>query len=203
MKSIFKGYSPECEASWSGCFDGGYDPRCCRFPKSCSAGIYEWEDDECDQTGTPTSSGYVLRSAKEPTVDEPNMDALLLKTKGLYQLVITDQLLADHLASLANVLEDFSRMKSVDPYRHTRIASLSMQNKMRLLTLVENILEVQHSTSQALNATCVENSQWQPESNVVFGQVEKKDLTLTEFRNKLWTHSRSAHLERIRKWNSK
>lgn len=156
-----------------------------------------------DQDGTPTSSGYVLRSVKEQTVEELSMDALLSKTTELYQLVITDQLLADHLALLANVLEDFCQMKSVDPYRHTKIASLSMPNKMRLLTLVAQTLGVQLYTSQALNATCVENSQWQPESNVVFGQVEKKDLTLTEFRNKLWTHSRSAHLEKIRKWNSK
>lgn len=27
---------PECVQAWPGCFSGGYDPRCCRFPKSCS-----------------------------------------------------------------------------------------------------------------------------------------------------------------------
>lgn len=27
---------PECVEAWPGCFSGGYDPRCCRFPKSCS-----------------------------------------------------------------------------------------------------------------------------------------------------------------------
>lgn len=27
---------PECVANWPECWSGGYDPRCCRFPKSCS-----------------------------------------------------------------------------------------------------------------------------------------------------------------------
>lgn len=27
---------PECVERWPECFSGGYDPRCCRWPKSCS-----------------------------------------------------------------------------------------------------------------------------------------------------------------------
>jgi hypothetical protein len=27
---------PACIAQWPDCYEGGYDPRCCRFPKSCS-----------------------------------------------------------------------------------------------------------------------------------------------------------------------
>ena len=27
---------PECVERWPECEDGMYDPRCCRFPKSCS-----------------------------------------------------------------------------------------------------------------------------------------------------------------------
>lgn len=27
---------PSCVARWPECEDGFYDPRCCRFPKSCS-----------------------------------------------------------------------------------------------------------------------------------------------------------------------
>lgn len=27
---------PNCVEQWPECFSGGYDPRCCRFPKSCS-----------------------------------------------------------------------------------------------------------------------------------------------------------------------
>ena len=29
---------PECVKAWPGCHTFGYDPACCRFPKSCSAG---------------------------------------------------------------------------------------------------------------------------------------------------------------------
>lgn len=28
--------NPSCVERWPGCFTGGYDPKCCRFPKSCS-----------------------------------------------------------------------------------------------------------------------------------------------------------------------
>lgn len=33
------GRDPECVKRWPDCFDGGYHPRCCRFPKSCSCGV--------------------------------------------------------------------------------------------------------------------------------------------------------------------
>lgn len=29
-----------CVERWPDCYTTGYDPRCCRFPKSCSAGVY-------------------------------------------------------------------------------------------------------------------------------------------------------------------
>ena len=29
---------PECVKRWPECESGGYDPRCCRWPKSCSCG---------------------------------------------------------------------------------------------------------------------------------------------------------------------
>lgn len=31
-----------CVAEWPECSSGDYDPRCCRFPKSCSAGSFRW-----------------------------------------------------------------------------------------------------------------------------------------------------------------
>jgi len=31
----------ECVKNWPGCWTGGYDQRCCRFPKSCSATVYD------------------------------------------------------------------------------------------------------------------------------------------------------------------
>ena len=33
---------PECVERWPGCASGEHDPRCCRFPKSCSAGVTAW-----------------------------------------------------------------------------------------------------------------------------------------------------------------
>jgi hypothetical protein len=30
-----------CVDNWPECHSGGYDPRCCRFPKSCSASIFD------------------------------------------------------------------------------------------------------------------------------------------------------------------
>lgn len=31
---------PNCIAHWPDCVGGGYDPRCCRFPKSCSCDVW-------------------------------------------------------------------------------------------------------------------------------------------------------------------
>ena len=31
----------ECVARWPAAAEGEYDPRCCRFPKSCSADVYD------------------------------------------------------------------------------------------------------------------------------------------------------------------
>jgi hypothetical protein len=30
------GRDPNCVLAWPECYSGGYDPACCRFPKSCS-----------------------------------------------------------------------------------------------------------------------------------------------------------------------
>jgi hypothetical protein len=30
-----------CVENWPDCYTGGYDPKCCRFPKSCSATVYD------------------------------------------------------------------------------------------------------------------------------------------------------------------
>lgn len=35
------GREPECVEAWPECEMGKYDPRCCRFPKSCSCGSIE------------------------------------------------------------------------------------------------------------------------------------------------------------------
>lgn len=35
--------STECVERWPECHEGGYDPRCCRFPKSCSCEVTDTE----------------------------------------------------------------------------------------------------------------------------------------------------------------
>jgi hypothetical protein len=47
--------NPECVASWPDCYEGGYDPRCCRFPKSCSCEVRQ-EVPEPATTPPPASS---------------------------------------------------------------------------------------------------------------------------------------------------
>ena len=33
-----------CIEQWPGCESFGYNPSCCRFPKSCSAGFVGWKE---------------------------------------------------------------------------------------------------------------------------------------------------------------
>jgi hypothetical protein len=51
---------PECVANWPDCYEGGYDPSCCRFPKSCSC---EVGNSSAGLTSSP--GGLVERVAKE------------------------------------------------------------------------------------------------------------------------------------------
>jgi hypothetical protein len=44
--------NPHCEEAWPDCWDGGYDPRCCRWPKSCSCNVVP-DQDLATPTGTP------------------------------------------------------------------------------------------------------------------------------------------------------
>lgn len=37
---------PDCVRKWPQCFSGEYDPKCCRFPKSCSAGTIGFKFEE-------------------------------------------------------------------------------------------------------------------------------------------------------------
>lgn len=51
---------PNCVALWPECEDGGYDPRCCRFPKSCSCGVSPEATEpaeEVDRVTTTCSDG--------------------------------------------------------------------------------------------------------------------------------------------------
>lgn len=103
-----------CVENWPGCYEGGYDPSCCRFPKSCSCTIYdpervkeedlepmteadEWRQcDEvtCDMYGKPVGTHHVhdLPMDEDPT------------TKG----VLTE------LGRIADALEAQVRPKACD-----------------------------------------------------------------------------------------
>ncbi len=45
---------PECVKVWPDCYTFVYDPRCCRFPKSCSAGSFKEVPIDDESTGPNT-----------------------------------------------------------------------------------------------------------------------------------------------------
>lgn len=53
-----------CVEAWSGCGDGEYDPRCCRFPKSCSPFPYP----EAITAGNITEADLEPAALAEPTI---------------------------------------------------------------------------------------------------------------------------------------
>jgi hypothetical protein len=55
-----------CVEAWPDCETGLYDPRCCRFPKSCSCTIYDLEYvEDCDL------------EEDAPVVEHPEVERLL------------------------------------------------------------------------------------------------------------------------------
>lgn len=47
---------PDCVKAWPDCFTFGYDPACCRFPKSCSAGVVRMVPVEGDSAQSRVSA---------------------------------------------------------------------------------------------------------------------------------------------------
>lgn len=58
--------------AWPECYTGGYDPRCCRFPKSCSATVYN-EEHVTEEQLEPKPSGS--QGSAEPLPHEPTPPA--------------------------------------------------------------------------------------------------------------------------------
>ena len=58
MTSAEAGRDPECVAKWPDCYEDGYDPRCCRFPKSCRCSVYQ-----------PLPSPVIALDREDPTPD--------------------------------------------------------------------------------------------------------------------------------------
>lgn len=52
-----------CVEAWPDCWTGGYDPRCCRFPKSCSCTCWDPQ--------------YVIEADLEPLADQPDAQVAL------------------------------------------------------------------------------------------------------------------------------
>lgn len=67
---VADGRDIECVAAWPECQSGGYDPRCCRFPKSCS----------CGPRGILDSEAKVCFNS--PVTNEPIMDSILAPNGG-------------------------------------------------------------------------------------------------------------------------
>lgn len=118
-----------------------------------------------DQNGTSISLKSAEQYLEEQTAEERSMDASSLRTTALYLLGTTLRHLEGLAASEGNAQEVSSLMKNVDPLLRTKIASHSMQNRMQLLTLMGEILEMPLCMSQDGNAICVGNSLWPQESD--------------------------------------
>lgn len=61
-----------CVERWPECETGAYDPRCCRFPKSCSADVH-YEADSLPQHGVAT--GGNIRQQALDTLRSHGLDA--------------------------------------------------------------------------------------------------------------------------------
>jgi len=82
-----------CVEAWPDAHEGGYDPRCCRFPKSCSADVYDpahvtAEDLECPAMTAPER----VRPADEHTgtvaLDLDAIEAAALADDGWWSVPV-------------------------------------------------------------------------------------------------------------------
>ena len=68
--------NPECLASWPDCYEGGYDPRCCRFPKSCSCEVrQEAPANSSGSLTSPPTGSLVQRVATDAELCQAYNDA--------------------------------------------------------------------------------------------------------------------------------
>lgn len=82
-----------CVEAWPDAHEGGYDPRCCRFPKSCSADVYDpahvtAEDLECPAMTAP-----------EPTPTAEHIDAVARVVHRFVESHDRDEMVAELLTS--------------------------------------------------------------------------------------------------------
>lgn len=77
-----------CVQQWPDAYSGGHDPRCCRFPKSCSATVYDPDmftpeelepmpltaDRVADLFGVPAQLLHQGPTFPNPFADDPDTD---------------------------------------------------------------------------------------------------------------------------------
>lgn len=84
---------PACIASWPECRDGDFEPRCCRFPKSCSCNVADGDRPVTDQAervpmfillvpaqpayGVPADHSRSCRACGEHFISRAGMGALV------------------------------------------------------------------------------------------------------------------------------
>lgn len=68
MASAADGRDPYCVSRWPDCHAGEYDPRCCRFPKSCSCGPHL--PPEVASTPDPTADLLLQQQPVSPAEGE-------------------------------------------------------------------------------------------------------------------------------------
>jgi hypothetical protein len=139
-----------------------------------------------DQDGTNTSRGSVGRLRPGQIVDGLNMGVSSSKIIESSPLATTEVLRVELAVLRGNAHEDCFLTNNVDRSLPTRIASLSMQNRMQLLIRIAQTLQVPLSTSLEDNAICAENWPKLQELQESSGRTEKSDLTLKQFKTKLW-----------------
>lgn len=71
-----------CVATWPDCEEGKYDPRCCRFPKSCSCTIYP----------STVDSIMLEDTVMAPDIhsDDPVPDIKVVKDGSLFSLMVEE-----------------------------------------------------------------------------------------------------------------
>jgi|SRR5882724_4797786 len=76
----------ECVEAWPDCYSGGYDPHCCRFPKSCS----------CDVYPDPAALGYHPEPVVRTVAQGIPVERLLRLLDAIVSLVRTDPSMFSH-----------------------------------------------------------------------------------------------------------
>lgn len=134
-----------CVEAWPDAHEGGYDPRCCRFPKSCSADVYDpahvtAEDLECPAMTAPEPAptaehidavAFVIESAWSDGDDATIAHAILTSTDAAVHAALAASLPAEvMLAALGD--------RGNDEEIRRRLEWATGRNGLRLLAQIRD-----------------------------------------------------------------